>query len=53
MYLLFEQDGSIMEVDDLPEGVSWDCWPRAVKIELYAGPDYSAFELTEDGWREL
>ena len=53
MYLLFDQDGTVTQVASLPDGVSWDCWPRAIKIELYAGPDVEAFELKESGWQEV
>ena len=53
MYLLIDEDGTIDEVDSLPESISWDCWPKTIKIELYAGPDCSAFELTKDGWKEI
>lgn len=53
MYLLIDEDGDITNHDDLPSDVSWDCWPKAIKIELYAGPDCSAFKLTEDGWKEI
>jgi len=50
MYLLIEQDGTLSEVETLPDSISWDCWPKAVKIELYAGPDYCLYELKEEGW---
>ena len=53
MYLLVDQDGTVTSVDDLPEYVSWDCWPKAIKIELYSGPDVSAFVLSKDGWEEI
>lgn len=53
MYLLTEEDGSVKQVDILPKAISWDCWPKAIKIELYHGPDVSAFKLTQDGWVEL
>ncbi|MEE9459636.1 MAG: hypothetical protein V3V84_07735 [Candidatus Bathyarchaeia archaeon] len=53
MYLLFDQDGNVTEHDNLPDYVSWDCWPTAVKIELHAGPDHTAFRLTEGGWKEI
>ena len=53
MYLLFDEDGGVREVDELPPEISWNCWPTVVKIELYAGPDVSAFKLTKEGWEEI
>ena len=53
MYLLFQEDGSVDEVEVLPDTVSWCTWPTVVKIALYAGPDYTAFKLVKDGWEEI
>ena len=53
MYLLIDEDGTITEAEELPRSVDYDCWPRAIKIELYAGPDFSVFELKKDGWKEI
>ena len=53
MYLLIDEDGVVTEVDELPINISWDCWPKAIEIKLYAGPDCEAFELTSDGWKAI
>ena len=53
MYILFDEDGSVWEVDELPDEVSWDTWPKVVRITLYSGPDVEAFEFTENGWQTV
>jgi hypothetical protein len=53
MYILFDEYGAITEHDELPDHVSWDSWPRAIKIELNAFGGHTAFELTNNGWEEI
>lgn len=53
MYLLIEEDGDVTEADELPDNVSWDCWPTVIRIALYAGPDYETFKLVEGGWAKI
>ena len=53
MYLFIEEDGDVTQSDVMPENLSYDCWPRVIKVELYAGPDHSAFKMTEGGWEEI
>ena len=52
MYLLIDEDGKVTQQDQDPK-VDPCCWPVVIKIELYAGPDVSAFHQTSDGWEEL
>ena len=53
MYLLFYDDGTVTAHNELPDTVQWYSWPTVVKIELYSGPDCSAFRLVKGGWEEL
>jgi len=53
MYLLIDEDGTVKEAQSLPDSISWDCWPRAIKIDLYAGPDLDIFELKSSGWQKV
>lgn len=53
MYILIEKDGEISHIDEMPDHVSWDCWPKCLKIELYSGPDYQILELKKEGWKEV
>ena len=44
-YLLIQDDGETEISNHLPQGVSWDTWPKCVKIDSGC-----AYNLTENGW---
>lgn len=53
MYLLFDEDGDVSYVYELPDYVEFGSWPKCVEIRMFIDSSIEAFELGADGWKPV